>query len=184
MVFVFFTECSKEQLNYVKMCYLVFDVVTKGLRVVFKREWDFRFEEILGEWMDNPTNGRDFYLKETTRNQIKHAFLLARMRNGNTEERDITMLCCAILSSNSIGLTLSPAVRLQVEVLKKVYKETVNSPRASLSFSKLQDIFQKVQLAFESLDLSTQVQDLEKQAFQFEPIEESNDMKNNSWKNR
>ena len=100
------------------MCYLVFDVVTKGLRVVFKREWDFHFKEMLGEWMDKPTNGGEFYLKETPRNQIKHAHLLATMRNGNTEEWDITMLCNAIFYSDSIGSSLTPAVRSQVDVLK------------------------------------------------------------------
>ena len=178
MLFVFFTECSKEQLNFFKMCYLVFDVVTKGLRVVFKREWDFHFKEMLGEWMDKPRNGREFYLKETPRNQIKHAHLLATMRNGNTEEWDITMLCYAIFYSDSIGSSLTPAVRSQVDVLRNVRNKTVNSSRASLSVVELQDIVQKVQFAFKSLDLSTQkVQDLEKQAFQFEPIKGSNDEK-------
>lgn len=176
MLFVFFTECSKEQqVNFFKMCYLVFDVVTKGLRVVFKREWDFHFKEMLGEWMDKPTNGREFYLKETPRNQIKHAHLLATMRNGNTEEWDITMLCYAIMYSDSIGSSLTSAVRSQVDVLRNVRNKTVNSSRASLSVVKLQDIVEKVQIAFKSLDLSTQkVQDLDKQAFQFEPIKGSN----------
>ena len=128
--------------------------------------------------MDKPANGREFYLKETPRNQIKHAHLLATTRKGNTEEWDITMLCYAIIYSDSIGSSLSPAVRSHVSVLRKVRNETINSLRASLSVAKLQDIVQKVQLAFESLDLSTQqVQDLEKQAFQFEPIEGSNDEK-------
>ena len=86
------------------------------------------------------------------------------------------MLCYAIIYSDSIGSSLSPAVRSHVSVLRKVRNETINSLRASLSVAKLQDIVQNVQLAFESLDLSTQqVQDLERQAFQFEPIEGSNE---------
>ena len=142
--------------------------------MIFKREWDIRFKETLGEWMDKPRNGRDFYLKETPRNQVKHAHLLAAMRNGNTEEWDITMLCYAILFSNSISLSLSPAVKSQMEVLREIHNETVHSSLANLSVAKLQDIFQKVQLAFVCLDLSTQpIQDLEKQTFQFEPKEGS-----------
>ena len=160
------------------MCYLVFDVVTSGLRVVFKREWDIRFKKTLGEWLDKPTNGREFHLKETSRNQIKHAHLLATMKNGNTEEWDITMLCYAIIYCDSIGSSLSPAVKSQVGVLRNVRNKTVNSSRASLSGAKFLEIVQKVQFAFESLGLSTQpVQDLKKQTFQFELIQESYDEK-------
>ena len=160
------------------MCYLVSDVVTKGLRTMFKREWDIRFKETLGEWMDTPTNGRDFYWNESLRNRKKNAHFLATMWDGNTEEWDITMLCYAIMYSDSIGSSLSPAILSQVHVLRNVRKETMNSSRASLSVAKLQDIVQKVQFAFESLGLSTQpVQDLEKQTFQFEPREGSYDEK-------
>ena len=160
------------------MCYLVFDVVTNGLRVVFKREWDIRFKKTLGEWLDKPTNGREFHLKETSKKQMKHAHLLDTMRNGNTEEWDITMLCYAIIYSDSIGSSLSPAVKSQVGVLRNVRNKTVNSSRASLSVAKFLDIVQRVQFAFESLGLSTQpVQDLKKQTFLFELIEESYDEK-------
>ena len=160
------------------MCYLVFDVVTNGLRVVFKREWDIRFKYTLGEWLDKPTSGREFHLKETSKKQMKHAHLLATMRNGNTEEWDITMLCYAIIYSDCIGSSLSPAVKSQVGVLRNVRNKTVNSSRASLSVAKFLDIVQKVQFAFESLDLSTQpVQDLKKQTFLFELTEESYDEK-------
>ena len=168
------TECSTEQLNYFKMCYLVSDVVTKGLRMLFIREWDFRYEKTLGEWMDKPKNGRDFYSMELPRSRKTRAHVLATMTNGNTEEWDITMLCYAIMYSDSIGSSLSPAVRSQVDVLRNVRNETMNSSRASLSVADLQDIVQKVDFAFRRLGLSTQpVQDLEKQTFQFEPTEGS-----------
>ena len=160
------------------MCYLVSDVVTKGLRMIFKREWDIRFKETLGEWLDEPRNGRDFYLKETPNNQRRHVHLLDTVRRGNTEEWDIAMLFYAIIYSDSIGSSLSPAIRSQVDVLRNVCNKTMNSPRASLSVAKLQDIVQKVQFAFESLSLSTRpVQDLKEQKFQFEPIEGSYDEK-------
>ena len=172
------TECSTEQLSYFKMCYLVSDVVTKGLRMLFKREWDFRYEKTLGEWTDKPKNGRDFYSMELPRSRKTRAHVLATMTNGNTEEWDITMLCYAIMYSDSIGSSLSPAVRSQVDVLRNVRNETMNSSRASLSVADLQDIVQKVDFAFKCLGLSTQpVQDLKKQTFQFEPTEGSYDEK-------
>ena len=142
--------------------------------MIFKREWDIRFKKTLGEWMDRPTNGRDFYLMESPRNQRRHAHLPATIINGNTEEWDITMLCYAILFSDSIGSSLSSAIRSQVDVLRNVRIMIMNTSRASLSVAKLQDIVQKVQFAFESLGLSTRpVQDLKEQTFQFEPVEGS-----------
>ena len=146
--------------------------------MIFKREWDIRFKETHGEWRDKPRSGEHFFLKETPNNKRRRADLLARMRDGNTEEWDIAMLFYAIIYSNSIGSSLSPAIRSQVDVLRNVRNETMNSPRASLSVAKLQDNLQKVQFAFESLGLSTRpVQDLKEQRFQFEPIEGSDDEK-------
>ena len=146
--------------------------------MLFKREWDFRFEETLGEWMDIPKNGEDFYSMEYKGSRKTRAHMLATMTNGNTEEWDVTILCYAIMYSDSIGSSLSPAVRSQVDVLRNVRNETMNSSRASLSVADLQDIVQKVDFAFKCLGLSTQpVQDLKKQTFQFEPTEGSYDEK-------
>ena len=128
--------------------------------------------------MDIPKNGRDLCSMEPSVSRIRNARLLATMEDGNTEEWDITMLCYAIMFSKSIGSTLSPAVRSQVDVLRNVGHETMNSSRASLSVADLQDIIQKVDFAFRCLGLSTQpVQDLKKQTFQFEPTEGSYDEK-------
>ena len=84
------------------MCFIVFDVVAKGLRIIFKREWDIRFKKTLGKWMDKPTNGRDFCSMESPRNQQMRARLLATMINGNTEEWDLLMLFYAILSTQRV----------------------------------------------------------------------------------
>lgn len=85
-----------------RMCFIVFDVVAKGLRIIFKREWDIRFKKTLGKWMDKPTNGRDFCSMESPRNQQMRARLLATMINGNTEEWDLLMLFYAILSTQRV----------------------------------------------------------------------------------
>ena len=146
--------------------------------MVFKREWDFRFEKTVGEWMDKPKSGGDFYSMESPRSRKRNACVLATMTNGNTEEWDMTTLVYAIMFSDSIGSSLSLAVRSPVNVLRIVRNETMNSSRASLSVADLQDIVQKVDFAFRCLGLSTQpVQDLEKQTFQFDPTEGSYDEK-------
>ena len=112
--------------------------------------------------MDEPKNGKDFYRRESPRNQRRNAYFLATMIKGHTEEWDITMLWYAIIYSDSIGSSSGPAVKSQVDVLKNVRNETMKSLRASLSVAKLKNIVQEVQWAFESLGLSTRpIQNLE-----------------------
>ena len=135
------------------MCYLVFDVVPRGLRVLFKREWDIRFKERLGEWLDTPENGREFC--ESARPDGQRRYLLATMVNGNREEWDSTMLFYAILQSKSIGSFLSLSVRLPVNDLREVRNETVKNVQGRLQAAEFERIVQKVQVAFETLDLST-----------------------------
>ena len=135
------------------MCYLVFDVVPRGLRVLFKREWDIRFKERLGEWLDTPENGREFC--ESARPDSQRRYLLASMVNGNREEWDSTMLYYAIVQSKSIGSFLSLSVRLPVNDLREVRNETVKNAQGRLLAAEFERIVQKVQVAFETLDLST-----------------------------
>ena len=37
------------------------DILTEGLRIIFKQEWDSLYRTTLGEWRDDPSNGKDFY---------------------------------------------------------------------------------------------------------------------------
>ena len=125
----------------------------RGLRVIFKREWDIRFKERLGEWLDTPENGRVFC--ESARPDSQRRYLLATMVNGNREEWDSTMLFYAILQSKSIGSFLSLSVRLPVNDLREVRNETVKNVQGRLQAAEFERIVQKVQVAFETLDLST-----------------------------
>ena len=84
---------SKEQLNYFRIRYGVTDVLTEGLRIIFKQEWDNRYgATTLGEWKDEPRNGVDFKNMESARNQKRHARLLTTMIGGNRAEWDYSSL--------------------------------------------------------------------------------------------
>ena len=45
-------EYSKEQLNYFRICYTTTDILTEGLREIFKKEWDKQHKLTKGEWME------------------------------------------------------------------------------------------------------------------------------------
>ena len=116
-------EFTEEQLNFYRICYLVADVMSEGLRSIFKQEWDNRYRATFGEWKDEHRNGMDFKNGESPRNQIGNAKLLATMINGDRAEWDCTMLFCAICFSDSIGYSLNPVVRSNVDVLRKFRNE-------------------------------------------------------------
>ena len=137
------------------MCFIVFDVVPKGLRIFFKREWDIRFKKTLGEWMDKPTNGRDFCSMESPGNQRRRARLLATMINGNTEEWDLLMLFYAILYSESLGRGISAEVRSAVDDLRILRNEFAHTAQAQVSDSDFFSLCNRVSRAFQSLGLST-----------------------------
>ena len=116
-------EFTEEQLNYYRICYVVTDIITEGLRSIFKQEWDNRYKATFGEWKDEPRNGMDFKNGESPGNQRRNAKLLATMVNGDRAEWDCTMLFYAILFSDCIGHGLNPVVKLNVDDLRKFRNE-------------------------------------------------------------
>ena len=156
-------EYSKEQLNYFRIRYVVTDVLTEGLRIIFKREWDNRYGATSGEWKDEPRNGVDFKNMESAWNQRRNAHLLTTMIGGNRAEWDCRMLFHAILYSDCIH-SLSPVVRTNVDDLRKVRTESVHISEAFLSDLQFQDVIGRVDTAFQALGLSTmKIQEIKNQ---------------------
>ena len=160
-------EFSKEQLNYYRICYVTTDILTEGLRSLFKQEWDNRYKATLGEWKDDPKSGRDFYNGESPRNQRRNAHLLVTIQNGDRAKWDCTMLFYAILYSDCIGSGLSPAVKTNVDDLRKFRNEEfAHMPRGSLVDADFQNAISKVHGAFQALGLSTsQINDVKNQMY-------------------
>ena len=156
---------SKEQLNYFRICYATTDILTEGLREIFKQEWDKQHKLTKGEWKDEPRNGMDFYNGESARNQRRNAHLLTTMQNGNIEEWDCTMLFYAILFSDCVGPSLSATVRMNVDHLRNFRNEEfAHMKQGSLSDTDFQNAISKVEVAFQVLGFHTvKIQDLKNQ---------------------
>ncbi|XP_068688412.1 uncharacterized protein [Montipora foliosa] len=148
-------EYTDEQLNYFRICFITTDVITEGLRTIFKQEWDNRYKATLGEWKDEPRNGLDFKNQESPRNQTRNARLLATMVNGNRAEWDCTKLFYAILYSDCIGRGLNAVVRSNVDDLRNFRNEgPAHSPRGKVNETEFQTAVGKVVVAFQALGLS------------------------------
>ena len=139
---------TTEQLNYFRICYIAFNLVPKGLRQVFKQEWDFRYKPNLGEWKDTPKNGLDF-----KKNESRKSRYLATIQNGNTAEWDCTCLVFAILFSDSIGKTLSGAIRKEVDDLRQVRNDIAHISEAELTDAEFNNYAARILSAFTSLSL-------------------------------
>ena len=158
-------EFTEEQLNYYRICYVVTDIITEGLRSIFKQEWDSRYKTTLGEWKDEPGNGLDFQNGESPGHQRRNAGLLATMINGDRAEWDSTMLFYAILYSDSIGHGLNPVVKSNIDDLRKFRNEEfAHIPKGYLPYPDFQVAIGKVHAAFQGLGLPTwQIQDIRNQ---------------------
>ena len=155
-------EYTKEQLNYYRICYVTTDILTEGLRSVFKQEWDNRYKATLGEWKDDPKSGMDFYNRESPRNQKRNAHLLVTIKNGVRAQWDCTMLFYAILYSDCIGRGLSTTVKTSVDVLRKFRNEEfAHMPRGFLTDADFQTAISQVRGAFQSLGLSSSTKQID-----------------------
>ena len=162
-------EYSQEQLNYFRLCYVGFDLVPVGLRQIFKKEWDFLYKATsFGEWKDTAQNGRDFYNKESKKSGKKsgkkNARYLTTIQGGNTAEWDSSCLFFAILYSDSVGTTLSPAVWKEVDDIRQVRNEIAHITEAKLTDADLQTSVVRLLNAFTSLGLAiTEIQEIKNQ---------------------
>ena len=158
-------EYSQEQLNYFRLCYIAFDLVPVGLRQSFKNEWDFLYKATsIGEWKDTAQNGRDFYNNESKASHKKNARCLATIHNGNTAKWDCTCLFFAILYSDTVGTTLSPAVYKVVDDIRQVRNEIAHITEAKLTDADFRTSVDRLLNDFTSLGLAiTEIQEIKNQ---------------------
>ena len=158
-------EYSQEQLNYFRLCYVGFDLVPVGLRQIFKKEWDFLYRTTsFGEWKDTAQNGLDFYKKESKKSRKKNARYLTTIQSGNTAKWDSSCLFFAILYSDSVGNTLSPAVQKEVDDIRLVRNEIAHITEAKLTDADFQTSVDRVLNIFTSLGLATtEIQEIKNQ---------------------
>ncbi|XP_078362824.1 uncharacterized protein LOC144646975 [Oculina patagonica] len=143
-------EYSLEELNYFRLCRIVINLVPEGLRKIFKQEWDFLYNTtVCGTWQDTAQNGSDFYHKETKRKKATmNGRYLNIIRNGNSAEWDCSCLFSAILYSSSIGTTLSPKVKKNVDDLRQVRNDIAHITENTLTDAQFQSYAGRVLKAF------------------------------------
>ena len=154
------TAFTAEELNYFRICYVVTDIITDGLRIIFKREWNKRHKTKFGEWKDKLKNGYDFWDGEKDENRERNAQMLKTMKKGNTAQWDCSMLFYAILYSDCIGKwddrPLESSIKSDVEELRNVRNDVFAHVKGSkLCDKRFHKALRRAKTAFDKLDLST-----------------------------
>ena len=166
-------EYTPEELNYLRAYYIASTLIPEGLRTVFKQQWDFLYKATpFGEWKDTPENGVDFYNNESRRSHTRNR-QLQMMQSGNTAEWNCSCLCFAILYSETIGTTLSPGIRKEVDDLRQFANDMYMNHMARLTDAEYHSYFARVVTAFTSLGLPiNKIADIKNETDLFSPTAE------------
>ena len=145
---------SEEHRNYICMQSIVTDVVSEGLRNIFKREWNSRYQASLGPWDDTNTSGGQLYHSEKARKGPNINVYLPQFQHGDTNQWDCSVLFDAILYSKSIGSTLNPGIKTEVDQLRKIRNDIMH-PHGSavLTDVDFQTMTTNVENSFKALRL-------------------------------
>jgi len=103
-------------------------------------------------------------MKEGKKSRTKNKRCLATIQNGNTAEWDCSCLSFAILFSDSIGTTLSPAIKDDVDDLRQVRNDIAHNCEAKLTDAEFQGYIGRMLHSFTSLGLPVKgIEDVRKQ---------------------
>ncbi len=145
---------NEEEQNYICLEKIVNDVVSKGLRKVFKQEWNYRYQATIGAWDDTNVSGKQLFHMEKTRSRPNKNVYQAKFQHGDTNQWDCSVLFDAILYSNSISkASLNPIIQSEVNNLREIRNEIKHIEEGKLSNSDFHSLTTRVENAFVSLRL-------------------------------
>ena len=145
---------SEESRNYICMRNIVTDVVSEGLKNVFKREWNSRYQASLGAWDDTTASGAQLFHSEKARKRPNMKDYQSNFQHGDTNQWDCSVLFDAILYSNSIGSTLNPIMKTEVDKLRTIRNKIMHPHgKATLTDLEFQNMASDVENSFNALSL-------------------------------
>ena len=145
---------SEESRNYICMQNIVADVVSEGLKNVFKREWNSRYQASLGAWDDTSASGAQLFHSKKARKRPNMKDYQKNFQHGDTKQWDCSVLFDAILYSNSIGSTLNPIMKTEVDKLRTIRNKIMHPHgKATLTDLEFQNMTSDVENSFKALSL-------------------------------
>ena len=145
---------DEEEQNYMCIEKIVNDIVCKGLRSVFKQEWDSRYQSKMGAWDDTSVSGLQLFHLEKNRSRPNKNVYQAAFQHGNTNQWDCSVLFDATLYSKSIGqASLNPTIKSEVNSLREIRNDIKHHTEGKLTNGEFQNLTTRVENALQSLGL-------------------------------
>ena len=144
---------SEENRNFICIQAIVTDVIPGGLRKIFKREWNTRYQSRFGTWDDTSVSGQHLFHKEKSRSRPNKNMLQSKFQHGDTNQWDCSVLFDAILFSTSIGSSLSATIKTEVDNLRKVRNQVAHSSEAKFSDVQFQTMINDIENALKILGI-------------------------------
>ena len=144
---------SDENRNLIYMHNIITNAISKGLRNVFKSEWDSRYQASFGSWDDTNASGVQLFHRENSRRRPNKNVYQAKFQHGDTNQWDCSVLFDAILHSNSIGSTLNPKIKTEVDKLRIIRNKIMHADKTMLTDAEFQTMISDVENSFIALSL-------------------------------
>ncbi|CAB4025405.1 Nephrocystin-3, partial [Paramuricea clavata] len=145
---------NEEKRNYICMQNIIIDVVSEGLRKVFKNEWNVRYQASFGAWDDTSVSGLQLFNRENARSRPFKNMYQAKFQHGDTNQWDCTVLFDAILYSNAIGKSsLKPAIKTEVDNIRSMRNKIMHAEETTLSDADFQTMISDLEKAFKALSV-------------------------------
>ena len=145
---------NEEEQNYICMDKIVTDIVRKGLRSIFKQEWNFRYQASFGAWDDTSVSGQQLFNLEKSRSRPNKNTYQTAFQHGNTNHWDCSVLFDAILYSKSIGQAkLNPTIGPEVNNLRDIRNEIKHITEGKLTTTQFQNLTTRVENALVALGI-------------------------------
>ena len=144
---------SEESRNFICIQTIVTDVISEGLREIFKQEWNTRYQGRFGPWDDTSVSGRHLFNFEKSRARPNKNMLQSKFQHGDSNQWDCSVFFDAILFSMSIGSSLSPPIKTEVDNLRKVRNQVAHSGKAKFSDALFQTMISDIENAFKVLGI-------------------------------
>ena len=144
---------SEENRNLIYMHDITTNAISKGLRNVFKSEWDSRYQASLGAWDDTNASGVQLFHRENSRRRPNKNVYQAKFQHGDTNQWDCSVLFDAILYSNSIGSTLNPKIKTEVHKLRIMRNKIMHTDKSMLTDAEFQTMINDIENSFIALSL-------------------------------
>ncbi|XP_028413243.1 uncharacterized protein LOC114536091 [Dendronephthya gigantea] len=145
---------DEESQNYIRAEHIVTVAVKNELRSFFIQEWNKRYQASPGEWDDTNVSGSHLCNFEKLRVRPNKTMLQTKFKHGDTNEWDCTVLFDAILYSHSIGASLNPTQKTEIDNLRKLRNEITHKPVKTLDETDFQMKTTIVENALNALGLS------------------------------